>query len=106
MKLWLACFVLFVVSSSVVMASSRKQREQGAAVFASSGCQHCHSIHHVGGHRGPDLSGVGRRKKKSEMLRQITYGSKIMPAFGDSLSKPEIDALIAYLRSCRDKHIQ
>jgi mono/diheme cytochrome c family protein len=40
------------------------------------------------------------------MLRQITYGSKIMPAFGDSLSKPEIDALIAYLRSCRDKHIQ
>jgi mono/diheme cytochrome c family protein len=29
-----------------------------------------------------------------------------MPAFGDSLSKLEIDALIAYLRSCRDKHIQ
>jgi mono/diheme cytochrome c family protein len=95
-----------MASSSVVVASSRSQREQGAAVFAASGCQHCHSIHHVGGHRGPDLSGVGRRKKKAEMEKQITYGSKIMPAFGDSLSKPEINDLIAYLRSCRDKHSQ
>jgi mono/diheme cytochrome c family protein len=98
--------VLLMASSSVVIASSRSQREQGAAVFAASGCLHCHSVHHVGGHRGPDLSGVGRRKKKAEMLRQITYGSKIMPAFGDSLSKPELDALIAYLRSCRDKQSQ
>jgi mono/diheme cytochrome c family protein len=95
--------ILALAFSSFALASSRSQRARGAAVFAVSGCQHCHTIHNVGGHKGPDLSGVGRRKSKAAMRKQIVYGSKVMPAFGDDLEPDEINDLIAYLRSCREK---
>jgi mono/diheme cytochrome c family protein len=57
----------------------------------------------VGGHKGPDLSGVGRKKSKAEMRQQIVFGSKVMPAFGDDLEPDELKDLIAYLKSCRQK---
>jgi mono/diheme cytochrome c family protein len=103
MRLWLAALVLIPAFCLPALSSSRSQRARGAAVFAASGCQHCHSIRNTGGHKGPDLSGVGRTKKKAAMRTQIVYGSKVMPAFGDDLSKPELNDLLAYLRSCRDK---
>lgn len=103
MRSWLAAVVLFLASCSFAFASSREQRERGAADFASSGCQHCHSISGVGGHRGPDLSGVGRTKSKTAIRRQILYGSDVMPSFRDVLAPSEIKDLVAYLRSCRSK---
>jgi mono/diheme cytochrome c family protein len=93
----------FLVFPSLAAASSRSQRERGATLFSSSGCQHCHAIRNVGGHRGPDLSGVGRKESKAAMRRQIVYGSKVMPAFGDVLEPQQLKDLIAYLRSCRNK---
>jgi mono/diheme cytochrome c family protein len=96
--------VLLLASCALVPASSRKQREQGAELFASSGCQHCHTIGSVGGHRGPNLSGVGRIKSKTAIRRQIVGGSDIMPPFGDVLEPAEIDDLVAFLHSCRSKH--
>jgi mono/diheme cytochrome c family protein len=95
--------VFILAFSSFALASSRSERTHGAAVFSESGCQHCHSIGGVGGHKGPDLSGVGRRKSKAEMRQQIVYGSKVMPAFGDDLEPSELKDLIAYLKSCRQK---
>ncbi len=99
--LFLAIVVL--AFSSFALASSRSQKARGAAVFSVSGCQHCHTIQNVGGHKGPDLSGVGRRKSKAAIRQQIVYGSKVMPAFGDDLEPDELKDLIAYLRSCREK---
>jgi ubiquinol-cytochrome c reductase cytochrome b subunit len=103
MRLLLFAAVGTLALSSFALASSRSQRTHGAAVFSGSGCQHCHSIGGVGGHKGPDLSGVGRRKSKAEMRQQIVYGSKVMPAFGDDLEPNELKDLIAYLKSCRQK---
>jgi ubiquinol-cytochrome c reductase cytochrome b subunit len=57
----------------------------------------------VGGHKGPDLTAVGRRLKKEQLRQQIVDGSKRMPPFGDVLQHQELDDLVAYLRSCRDK---
>ena len=95
--------VLVLAFSSFALASSRSQRARGAAVFSVSGCQHCHTIGNVGGHKGPDLSGVGRRKSKAALRQQIVHGSKVMPAFGDVLEPNELRDLIAFLRSCREK---
>lgn len=95
--------VFILAFSSLALASSRSQRARGASVFAESGCQHCHSIHNVGGHKGPDLSGVGRRISRAAMRQQIVYGSKVMPAFKDDLDPDELNDLIAYLKSCREK---
>ncbi len=103
MKLGLSIAALLLAFSSFAIASSRSQRARGAAVFTGSGCQHCHTIGNVGGHRGPDLSGVGRRRSKAALRQQIVYGSKVMPAFGDDLEPSELKDLIAYLHSCRQK---
>jgi mono/diheme cytochrome c family protein len=99
----LAIAALLLAFSSLAIASSRSQRVHGAEVFSESGCQHCHSIGNVGGHKGPDLSGVGRRKSNAALRQQIVYGSKVMPAFGDDLEPNDLRDLIAYLHSCRQK---
>lgn len=103
MRVGLLVLVMLMVCSSAGFASSRGQRAHGASVFAASGCSHCHSIRNAGGHKGPDLSGVGRRLKKGQMRGQIVDGSKQMPPFRDELQETELADLIAYLRSCRDK---
>jgi mono/diheme cytochrome c family protein len=96
-------FFWFALPFTAAASSRSERRARGAADFQSTGCDHCHSIRGSGGHRGPDLSGVGRRKNASALRKQIIYGSKTMPAFGDILSSQEIDDLVAYLRSCKDK---
>jgi ubiquinol-cytochrome c reductase cytochrome b subunit len=103
MKGWpVLAFLLACTTAGV--ASSRSQRTHGAAVFAESGCRHCHTIRNDGGgHKGPDLSGVGRRLTEAQMRRQILDGSKVMPSFSDDLQDTELTDLLAYLRSCRDK---
>ena len=103
MKHGLLVFVMLMVCSSTGFASSRSQRARGASVFAASGCSHCHSIGNAGGHKGPDLSDVGRRLTNDQMRKQIVAGSKRMPPFGETLQEAEIADLISYLRSCRDK---
>jgi mono/diheme cytochrome c family protein len=103
MRLWLIVAVVVLLKPFSCIASTRSQREHGSSVFLSSGCAHCHSIRNEGGHKGPDLSGVGRRMKSQQMRQQIVGGSKRMPPFGDELQEPELKDLIAYLRSCRDK---
>jgi mono/diheme cytochrome c family protein len=89
--------------ASPAMASSKSQRAHGAELFASSGCQHCHTIRNVGGTKGPNLSSVGRTKSEEAIRAQVVNGSKIMPAFGDVLQPSELDDVVAYLRSCKDK---
>ena len=103
MKSWPVAPALVLACSLPLFASSKEQRARGAQLFTSSGCLHCHTIGNAGGHRGPNLSGVGRTVKKSAMRDHIVHGSQIMPAFGDVLDAQEIDDLVAYLRSCRAK---
>jgi mono/diheme cytochrome c family protein len=103
MKLRLPIALLLVVCTSLASAFSRKQRARGAEDFEVDGCQHCHTIHHAGGHKGPDLSGVGRRRSKTEIRRKIVYGGKGMPAFGKVLERDEINDLIVYLHACRER---
>ena len=102
MKLWLAAFCLMLMAGSPAFAS-QSQRERGAEVFAASGCRHCHTIHNEGGHKGPDLSGVGRVLSKAKIRAQILQGGNQMPPFTDDLEPAEVNVLVAYLRSCREK---
>ena len=95
--------LLLVTFSLPLLASSREQRQRGAALFAARGCQRCHTIGDVGGHRGPNLSAVGKTASKAAIRKQIVNGSKVMPAFGDVLEAQEINVLVEYLRSCRKK---
>jgi mono/diheme cytochrome c family protein len=101
-KFW-AFALLAIAACSIPAIASSASRAHGAEVYAASGCQHCHRIGAVGGHRGPDLSGVGRRCSKAQMRRQIVNGSIVMPSFGEVLQPSELKDLIDYLHSCRKK---
>jgi mono/diheme cytochrome c family protein len=76
---------------------------QGKQLFTTAGCAHCHGAEGVNGERGPDLQRIRNRMSAAQIFTQIHDGSKSMPAFGDNLTKPEIDELVAYLRTKRKK---
>jgi len=83
-----------------VSADSSASR-RGAELFATRGCAHCHGPNGVNGEIGPDLQQVRNRLKAPAIAAQIHNGSKGMPAFGDQLTAPQIDDLVAYLRTKR-----
>ena len=85
---------------STVQAGSTPE-DRGAELFATRGCEFCHGKAGVGGGRGPDLQLVRKRKTAEEMMKQIHDGGKGMPPFGDQLTTPEIDDLVAFLRAKR-----
>jgi len=84
---------------TVSAGSSAKQR--GAELFATHGCAHCHGPAGVGGGKGPDLQLVRKRLTKDQITLQIHNGGLEMPAFKDTLTDPQIQDLVAYLRARR-----
>jgi len=100
---------LFVLTAATLplwaapLSQQGDQRERGAHVFNDNGCHQCHTIRHNGGTKGPDLSGVGRRLSEGQIRMQVIEGGKSMPPFGKILKQSELDDLVAYLHSCRDK---
>lgn len=57
-----------------------------------------------GGHRGPDLTGVGDRFSSDQTLIRIMNGGTNMPAFGSTLSSQELDYLVTFLASRKSQH--
>ena len=70
---------------------------QGAVVFQSKQCRNCHSLAGEGGQRGPALDTVASRMTEDQLIRQVVQGGGNMPAYGKSLSPPEITALVRFL---------
>jgi mono/diheme cytochrome c family protein len=103
MNLLRSALVFALASASCLPAFAESAKQRGTTVFVNNGCQHCHTIRGQGGERGPDLSGVGRTLNKTQIRTQITHGGRQMPSFGDILKASEVDDLVAYLHSCRDK---
>ena len=97
----------------LVAAPSKAPPAQGApdgkALFASSGCNGCHTLKDSGatGTTGPDLDNVLKGKDPTFVKTSITnpdafiekgYSGGIMPGnFATTLSGAEIDALVKYL---------
>jgi ubiquinol-cytochrome c reductase cytochrome b subunit len=96
-----AVVALAMMQPATSVAAGSKAKNRGAKLFATRGCVHCHGPAGVGGGKGPDLQLVRKRMKKAQITRQIHDGGKNMPAFGDALTMPEIDDLVAYLRARR-----
>ncbi len=75
-------------------------RLQGAVVLQNKSCRNCHALDGVGGRRGPDLSGVGARLTRGQIIDQIsngTPGGGNMPAYGKQISPPQMAALAEFL---------
>jgi ubiquinol-cytochrome c reductase cytochrome b subunit len=71
----------------------------GAKLFRERGCLNCHLIHGYGGRRGPDLTYVGDKLSKSDIIIRIVNGGVNMPAFGKMLTPEELADITAFVQS-------
>jgi ubiquinol-cytochrome c reductase cytochrome b subunit len=79
-------------------------RLAGAAVLQYKNCRNCHALNGRGGHRGPDLAGVGARLTADQLIDQIsngTPGGGNMPAYGKQVSPDEMTAMVEFLVALR-----
>jgi ubiquinol-cytochrome c reductase cytochrome b subunit len=73
---------------------------QGAVVFQNKQCRNCHALEGLGGTRGPDLTTVGLRLTRDQLIDQVsngTPGGGNMPAYGKQMSPAEMTALADFL---------
>jgi ubiquinol-cytochrome c reductase cytochrome b subunit len=77
---------------------------QGSLVLQYKNCRNCHALDDVGGRRGPDLTSVGTRLTRDQLIDQVsngTPGGGNMPAYGKQMSPVEMTALVEFLVSLR-----
>jgi ubiquinol-cytochrome c reductase cytochrome b subunit len=92
-------------SEELVRDSSPLQLE-GAAIFQNKNCRNCHVLEGRGGLRGPDLTAVGARLTKDQLINQVsngTPGGGNMPAYGKQINAHEMKALAEFLEARRPK---
>lgn len=72
---------------------------QGAVLFHDRGCEFCHNVSGFGGHRGPDLTDIGNRLTREQMVIRIMNGGYNMPSYAGILKSNEADDIVAFLQS-------
>jgi ubiquinol-cytochrome c reductase cytochrome b subunit len=77
---------------------------QGAVMLQNKNCRNCHALEGIGGQRGPDLTTVGTRLTRDQLIDQVsngTPGGGNMPAYGKQVNPAELTALVEFLVSLR-----
>ncbi len=72
---------------------------EGARLVHSKGCLYCHDIAGYGGHRGPELSRIGKELTRAELIIRINNGGYNMPAFAGSVSSDELSKIVDFLQT-------
>jgi mono/diheme cytochrome c family protein len=108
MRIPCVLIIAAAVLGSAVPASAQSAVEKGAVVFGAQKCSLCHALDGKGNAKGP-LDGIGS-KLKAEEIRQwlvtpVEMAGKAnatrkppMKSFS-TLSKEDLDALVAFLAS-------
>jgi mono/diheme cytochrome c family protein len=110
MKRLVAIGTLGLVMTAVASLASAATPDEGAKVYAAQKCGMCHSIAGKGNPKGP-LDDVGRRLSAGDMQQWLTAPKEMsakhqrdrkppMKSFA-SLSKADLDALVAYLQTLK-----
>ena len=82
-----------------LVKTCRRHELMGAAVFQNKSCRNCHALDGIGGTRGPDLTDVGTRLTRDQLIDQIsngTPGGGNMPAYGKQIDPAEMATLVAF----------
>ncbi len=102
---WTPDFEAKPLSAQVVGASTGPVAV-GAHMFYEKACINCHMVEGFGGKRGPDLTYIGDKLQRGDMVTRIVNGGVNMPAFGSSLKPEEIDELVTFLQSRKRPVVQ
>ncbi|SDU22682.1 ubiquinol-cytochrome c reductase cytochrome b subunit [Verrucomicrobium sp. GAS474] len=78
----------------------------GAQLFQDKGCYNCHQMGHDGGKKGPDLTFVGDRLKKDNLVIRINMGGVNMPGYAGNMEANDLRDLVAFLEDRKRKHSQ
>ena len=73
-------------------------------MLQNKNCRNCHALEGIGGRRGPDLTTVGTRLTRDQLIDQVsngTPGGGNMPAYGKQVNPAEMTALVEFLVSLR-----
>ena len=73
-------------------------------MFQNKDCRNCHALEGRGGQRGPDLTTVGTRLTRGQLIDQVsngTPGGGNMPAYGKQISPAEMTARVEFLANLR-----
>ena len=87
-----------------VSSQASESVKAGAKLFASQGCEACHTVNGQGGHVGPDLSSIGAQGLNNQWLTTQIRDPKshdpstAMPAF-KSLNDQQVNNLVDFLQS-------
>jgi ubiquinol-cytochrome c reductase cytochrome b subunit len=87
-----------------LVEQSTPRQLQGSLVFQYKNCRNCHALAGSGGRRGPDLTTIGTRMTRNQLIDQVsngTPGGGNMPAFGKQMSPSEMTVLVEFLVSLR-----
>lgn len=93
-----AAACLFGTNLTPAAEARADAKQEGAALFASSGCAHCHGDAGQGTAKGPALHDVRKKLNAAAMAKQIKEGGQSMPGFADSLDDAQIERLVKFLR--------
>jgi ubiquinol-cytochrome c reductase cytochrome b subunit len=83
-----------------IVKGSSPRTLAGAVVFQNKNCRNCHALEGSGGKRGPDLTFVGKRLTRDQLIDQIsngTPGGGNMPAYAQQMKPAEMTAVVDFL---------
>ena len=97
-----AAYVASVAGTSGFAGSPTNAATSGAAIFKTN-CASCHTLAAAGatGTVGPDLDQL--KPPLARVVRQVTNGGAIMPAFKGTLTAAQIQAVAKYVSSSAGK---
>ena len=83
--------------------------QEGAQLFAESGCTNCHiySGSGVANLGAPDLTTVGQRQDAARLKAYVAnprqFGNQVMPVYGETLSDEQLDQIAAFLEASKGR---
>jgi quinol---cytochrome c reductase cytochrome c subunit, bacillus type len=86
---------------------TEEEAQEGAQLFAESGCTNCHTylgsgVSNLG---APDLSGVGNEMDAAQLQAYVSnpreFGNQVMPVYGETLSEEQLGQIAAFLEASK-----
>ncbi|HEY7706654.1 MAG TPA: c-type cytochrome [Gaiellaceae bacterium] len=81
--------------------------QEGAQLFAESGCTNCHTYDGSGVANlgAPDLTAVGEGMDQAQLKAYVAnprdFGNQVMPVYGETLSDQQLDQIAAFLAASK-----